>query len=277
MFTYSEILKITNLERFLGRGGSCKVYYGCVDNETEVAVKLFLEPSSPQAFQQFQAEAHTSILTWEGRLQVAIDAAQGLEYLHHDCMPPIIHRDVKSTNILLNKNFKAKISDFGVSRNFTANDGTHIKTGLAGTHGYHAPEYTEKKSYLFNEKTDVYSFGIVLLEVITGRPVFSKTTEAIHIKKWVDSKLPKEHIDSIVDPMLPQEGIESIVDPRLDETFNVNSVRKAVKMAIECVSTDPNKRPTMSKSVESGNSIEIVSKSLIAVQNHHSVGQNNGN
>lgn len=76
--------------------------------------------------------------------------------------------------------------------------------------------YTKKKSYLFNEKADIYSFGIVLLEVITGQPVFSKTTEAIHIKKWVDSMLPK------------------VVDPRLDETFNINSVRKDVKIAIEC-------------------------------------------
>ncbi|BFG24358.1 hypothetical protein CerSpe_106320 [Prunus speciosa] len=75
-----------------------------------------------------------NVLTWEGRLQIAIDAAQGLQYLHHSCTPPIIHGDVKSANILLNETFQAKISDYGISRNFSADN------GVAGTPGYLAPE-----------------------------------------------------------------------------------------------------------------------------------------
>ncbi|KAI5340240.1 hypothetical protein L3X38_019514 [Prunus dulcis] len=79
----------------------------------------------------------SNILTWKDRLQIAIDAAQGLEYLHYGCKPPMIHRDVKLTNILLNENFQAKLSDFGLSRTFPSNDDTHILTVVAGTPGYH--------------------------------------------------------------------------------------------------------------------------------------------
>ncbi|BBG99951.1 Leucine-rich repeat protein kinase family protein, partial [Prunus dulcis] len=79
----------------------------------------------------------SNILTWKDRLQIAIDAAQGLEYLHYGCKQPMIHRDVKLTNILLNENFQAKLSDFGLSRTFPSNDDTHILTVVAGTPGYH--------------------------------------------------------------------------------------------------------------------------------------------
>ncbi|CAL9009895.1 unnamed protein product, partial [Prunus brigantina] len=147
------------------------------------------------------AGSSSNVLTWEGRLQIAIEAAQGVEYMHHGCTPPMIHRDVKSSNILLNENFQAKISDFGLSRNFTEEDGTHIFTGVAGTPGYLAPD-----------------FGVVLLEIITGRPVYSNTHgERIHISNWVSF-------------MLSNGDISGIVDRRLEGSFNVNSVWKAVEI-----------------------------------------------
>ncbi|CAB4272467.1 unnamed protein product [Prunus armeniaca] len=180
------------------------------------------------------SDSRSSILTWEDRLRIATDAAQGLEYLHCGCKPPIMHRDVKSTNILLNENFQAKISDFGLSRNFPTNDGTHASSILAGTPGYLDPEFY--LSNRLNEKSDVYSFGVVLLEIITSRPVLMRTHERIHISQWVGL-------------MLANGDINSIVDPRLEGNFNTNSVWKAVEIAMACVSVNAIKRPSMSQVV----------------------------
>ncbi|XP_024178547.1 probable LRR receptor-like serine/threonine-protein kinase At1g51880 isoform X1 [Rosa chinensis] len=276
-FAHSEIVKMTNnFQRILGKGGFGTVYHGHKDN-TQVAIKM-LSPSSVQGFQQFHAEvdllirvhhknltslvgycndetnlglvyefmangnlqeqlsdSSSRILSWEHRLRIAVDAAQGLEYLHYGIKPPIIHRDVKSANILLDDNFEAKVSDFGLSRNFPADAGTHISTAVAGTTGYLDPEYY--LSNRLNEKSDVYSFGIVLLEIITGRPaVLSTTDERIHISQWVGF-------------MLVSGDISSIVDPRLDGNFTVNSVWKAVEIAMACASPNAIKRPTMSQVV----------------------------
>ncbi|XP_062155808.1 LRR receptor-like serine/threonine-protein kinase IOS1 [Alnus glutinosa] len=175
-----------------------------------------------------------NILSWEDRLRIATDAAQGLEYLHHGCKPPIIHRDVKCTNILLNENFHAKLADFGLSKIFPTDGGTHVSTVVAGTPGYLDPEY-----YISNwltEKSDVYSFGVVLLEMITGRPAIERSPERTHISQWVSF-------------MLAEGDIKNIVDPRLRENFNINSAWKAVEIAMACVSPTSAKRPTMSEAV----------------------------
>ncbi|KAM5579233.1 hypothetical protein ABKV19_009160 [Rosa sericea] len=185
--------------------------------------------------QEHLSDSSSNILTWKERLRIAIDAAQGLEYLHYGCKPPIIHRDIKSTNILLNENLQAKLSDFGLSKIFPTNDGTHgshVSTLVAGTPGYLDPEYY--LSSRLNEKSDVYSFGIVLLEIITSRPVLSKLQERIHISQWVGF-------------MLEKGDIFSIVDSRLKENFHANSVWKAVEIAMACVSPNVIDRPIMSE------------------------------
>lgn len=105
-------------------------------------------------------------LDWETRLKIAVGAAQGLAYLHHDCNPRIIHRDVKSSNILLDENFEAHISDFGIAKSLPSAK-THASTYVLGTIGYIDPEYA--RTSRLNEKSDVYSFGIVLLELLTGK------------------------------------------------------------------------------------------------------------
>ncbi|XP_061356610.1 probable LRR receptor-like serine/threonine-protein kinase At1g05700 [Gastrolobium bilobum] len=172
-------------------------------------------------------------LTWEDRLRIAVDAAQGLEYLHNGCTPPIIHRDVKSTNILLNENFQAKLADFGLSKSFPTDGGTHLSTVVAGTPGYLDPEYGI--SNRLTEKSDVYSFGVVLLEIITSEPAIinMNENEKTHISLWVSS-------------MVSKGDIKHIVDSRLQEDFDTSSAWKAVETGIACVSTNPAKRPNMS-------------------------------
>ncbi|XP_062087600.1 putative leucine-rich repeat receptor-like protein kinase At2g19210 [Humulus lupulus] len=278
-FTYSEIQRITNnFERIIGEGGFGKVYYGNLKGN-EVAVKM-LSPSSLQGHQQFHAELKLllrvhhrnlttlvgycnekdhigllyeymamgnlrslllgrspSILSWEDRLRIAIDTAQGLEYLHNGCKPPIIHRDVKSTNILLNEKFQAKLGDFGVSKIFSyegdkqgVSGAFGVSTNVVGTPGYLDPEYYA--SNWLNEKSDVFSFGVVLLELITARPVLTKTRENAHICQWVGSKLVNG-------------DIENIIDPKLEGFFCINTVWKAIEIAMACVSKTSTNRPTM--------------------------------
>lgn len=103
----------------------------------------------------------------------------GLEYLHSGCIPPMIHRDVKTTNILLDEQFKAKLANFGLSRSFPVGGESHVSTKVAGTPGYLDPEYY--RTSRLTEKSDVYSFGIVLLEMITNEPVIDQARAKTHI------------------------------------------------------------------------------------------------
>ncbi|GKA01417.1 leucine-rich repeat transmembrane protein kinase protein, partial [Tanacetum coccineum] len=156
----------------------------------------------------------SNVLSWERRLQIGCDAAEGLVYMHDGCRPPIVHRDVKPTNILLNEGFQAKLADFGMSRAFTTEDATYESTRIVGTLGYLDPEY-----HLLNRltmKSDVYSFGIVLLELITSRRAVS---ENINIINWVKSTLAEGHV-------------EHIIDPKLQGNFNRDTAWKVVELAI---------------------------------------------
>ncbi|KAM6583345.1 hypothetical protein CsatB_010347 [Cannabis sativa] len=171
-------------------------------------------------------------LSWETRLRIAVDAAQGLEYLHHGCKPPIVHRDVKTANILLGENLDAKIADFGLSKVFTTdNNDTQAETAVMGTAGYLDPEYY--RSQKLTEKSDVYSFGVVLLELITGQPAIIRSDETIHIIHWVNYKLE-------------EDDITSVVDQRLQDNFDVNSLRKVLEVAMACTACHSEDRATMS-------------------------------
>ncbi|KAL5576875.1 hypothetical protein UlMin_018574 [Ulmus minor] len=244
-----------NFEKIFGKGGFGTVYYGHIDDTKQIKILLrvhhgnltslvgycneennsalvyeYMENGNLQSY--LSDELSSKILKWEDRLRIAIDAAQGLEYLHYGCKPPIIHRDVKCTNILLNEKNQAKLSDFGLSKIFPTDSGTHVSTVVAGTFGYLDPE-----THRLNEKSDVYSYGVVLLEIITGRPVILKTNDNIHIGQWV--KL-----------MLEKGEIKSIIDPRLQENFNMNSAWKALEIAMNCISPSSSERPTMNQVVE---------------------------
>ncbi|CAL9218595.1 unnamed protein product [Arabidopsis halleri] len=171
-----------------------------------------------------------NVLTWENRMEIAVEAAQGLEYLHNGCTPPMVHRDVKTTNILLNDRCGAKLADFGLSRSFPIDGECHVSTVVAGTPGYLDPEYY--RTNWLSEKSDVYSFGVVLLEIVTNQPVIDKTRERPHINEWVGFKLTKG-------------DIKSIVDPKLMGDYDTNGAWKIVELALACVNPSSNRRPTM--------------------------------
>ncbi|KAG1346648.1 putative LRR receptor-like serine/threonine-protein kinase [Cocos nucifera] len=173
--------------------------------------------------------SNIGVLSWRKRLQIALESAQGLEYLHTGCRPTIIHRDVKSSNILLNHNLEAKIADFGLSKAFQSDVLSHIST-VAGTPGYLDPEYYQ--TYQINEKSDVYGFGVVLLELITGQPPLLPTPGEGHIVQRVRAKVARGNIDDIV-------------DARLQGEYDVNSVWKAVNIALMCTALSSVQRATM--------------------------------
>ncbi|KAF8080476.1 hypothetical protein N665_0940s0012 [Sinapis alba] len=171
-----------------------------------------------------------NVLTWENRMQIAVEAAQGLEYLHNGCRPPMVHRDVKTTNILLTERYGAKLADFGLSRSFPIDGECHVSTVVAGTPGYLDPEYY--RTNWLSEKSDVYSFGVVLLEIVTNQPVIDKTRERPHINEWVGF-------------MLTKGDIRSIIDPKLMGDYDTNGAWKIVELAMACVNPSSNQRPTM--------------------------------
>lgn len=126
-------------------------------------------------------------LDWNTRMKIAVGAARGLEYLHCTANPPVIYRDLKSANILLDNEFNPKLSDFGLAKLGPVGDKTHVSTRVMGTYGYCAPEYA--MSGKLTLKSDIYSFGVVLLELITGRKAidFNKVREEQSLISWVRS------------------------------------------------------------------------------------------
>ncbi|KAJ4749617.1 Leucine-rich repeat protein kinase family protein [Rhynchospora pubera] len=178
-------------------------------------------------------------LTWRKRIQIALDSAKGLEYLHKGCSPPLIHQDVKPNNILLNVKLEAKIADFGVSKAFRNNDDTHVSVSApVGTRGYIDPEYF--LTLRLTEKSDVYSFGVVLLQIITGQPAIIQGTgpdsEYMNVTEWVRQRLARGNI-------------ESVVDTRMQGDYDINSIWKAADVALKCTTENGAHRPTMTEVV----------------------------
>lgn len=174
-------------------------------------------------------------LDWDSRLNIIMGAAKGLAYLHHDCSPRIIHRDIKSSNILLDGKLDARVSDFGLAK-LLEDEESHITTIVAGTFGYLAPEYMQ--SGRATEKTDVYSFGVLTLEVLSGkRPTDASFIEkGLNVVGWLNFLITENRPREIVDPLC--DGVQ------------VESLDALLTMAIQCVSSNPEDRPTMHRVVQ---------------------------
>ncbi|KAH1120586.1 hypothetical protein J1N35_003746 [Gossypium stocksii] len=176
---------------------------------------------------------HKGYLTWDARIKILLGTAKALAYLHEAIEPKVVHRDIKSSNILIDENFDAKISDFGLAK--LLGDGkSHIATRVMGTFGYVAPEYAN--SGLLNEKSDVYSFGVVLLEAITGRyPVdYGRPQPEVNMVEWLKM-------------MVQLRRFEEVVDPNIETRPQTSALKRALLAALRCVDTDADKRPKMSQ------------------------------
>ncbi|KAF2324054.1 hypothetical protein GH714_006395 [Hevea brasiliensis] len=174
-------------------------------------------------------------LTWEARMKVLVGTAKALAYLHEAIEPKVVHRDIKSSNILIDDDFNAKVSDFGLAKLLGAGK-SHVTTRVMGTFGYVAPEYAN--TGLLNEKSDVYSFGVLLLEAITGRdPVdYGRPAHEVNLVDWLKM-------------MVGSRRSEEVVDPNIEVKPSTRALKRALLTALRCVDPDYEKRPKMGQVV----------------------------
>ncbi|GMI81331.1 PBS1-LIKE 14, RPM1-induced protein kinase [Hibiscus trionum] len=206
----------------------------CCEEEHRLLVYEYMPRGSleNQLFRRYSVS-----LPWATRMQIALGAAKGLGYLH-DAEKPVIYRDFKASNILLDSDYNAKLSDFGLAKDGPEGDDTHVSTRVMGTHGYAAPEYIMTGH--LTAMSDVYSFGVVLLELLTGRRSVDK------------SRSPREqNLVEWARPMLNDpRKLGRIMDPRLEGQYSETGARKAAALAYQCLSHRPKQRPKMSDVVK---------------------------
>ncbi|XP_071700549.1 uncharacterized protein [Rutidosis leptorrhynchoides] len=279
-FKVDDVIACLLDENVIGKGGAGIVYRGSMPNGVDVAIKRLLgrDHGFKAEIQTLGRIKHRNIvrllgyvsnrennlllyeymphgslgeilhgpkgahLEWEMRYKIAVEAAKGLCYLHHDCSPSIMHRDVKANNILLDSDYEAHVADFGLAKSMKDDGGSEFMSSVAGTHGYMAPEnaYTTK----LDKKIDVYSFGVVLLELISGKKPVGEFGNGVDIVRWVRetaAEIPKSSDANAV--------VLSVLDPRLIG-YNLSSVVHVFKIAMMCVEEESTDRPTMREVVQ---------------------------
>lgn len=271
-FSYEELKRATSQfssENLIGEGGCSSVYKGRLPCGQPVAVKI--SKSYKEAWNNFSQEINITtllnhkyiapligicvedshlisvydfvpkgsleenlhgdrVLPWEVRFKVAVVVAEALNYLHDECSPPVIHRDIKSSNILLSDDFQPQLSDFGLAIMGPTDSTEILDSDVVGTFGYISPEYFMHGRV--SDKIDIYSFGVVLLELLSGRrPINSKTlTEEASLVKWAK-------------PILESGDLEALVDPNLDGKFDSVQMHRVVLAATSCINESAELRP----------------------------------
>ncbi|KAF7803119.1 calcium/calmodulin-regulated receptor-like kinase 2 [Senna tora] len=279
-YSYKDIQKATqNFTTILGEGSFGTVYEARMPTGEVVAVKV-LASNSRQGEKEFQTEvlllgrlhhrnlvnllgysvdkgqrilvyefmsngslanllySEEKFLSWKERLQIVIDISHGIEYLHEGAVPPVIHRDLKSANILLDQSMRAKVADFGLSKEEVF-DGRN--SGLKGTYGYMDPEYISTNK--FTMKSDIYSFGIIIFELITAIHPHQNLMEYINLAS------------------MDHDGVDEILDKQLVGKCSLVEVRQLAKIAHKCLHKSPRKRP----------SIGEVSQGILRIKERHLV------
>ncbi|XP_074359325.1 cold-responsive protein kinase 1-like [Apium graveolens] len=223
----TELVTISDIEH----ENLVEIYGCCVEGVHRILVYGYLENNS--LAQTLLGDGHCTIeFSWKRRTEICIGIARGLAYLHEDIQPRIVHRDIKASNILLDKNLTAKISDFGIAKLLPAHL-SHITTQVAGTLGYLAPEYATRGR--LTRKADVYSLGILILEIVCGR-------------RNRDSRLPSKQkfLLEMAWELYQERDITGLVDASLNGNFSVNEASRYIKIAFLCTQDDPKSRPSMS-------------------------------
>ncbi|RDY04475.1 putative serine/threonine-protein kinase PIX7, partial [Mucuna pruriens] len=178
-------------------------------------------------------------LPWPIRMKIAIGAAKGLAFLHEEASRPVIFGDFKTSKILLDMNYNAKLSNFGLPKDAPVGDASHVTTQVMETQGYAAPEYV-MTGHLTSNKSDVYSFGVVLLEILTGRRAVEKRMprEEQNLVEWLRHLL-----------IMSKANFNYLMDPRLEGQYSVKGAEVAMRLATDCLRYDPKARPLMSEVV----------------------------
>ncbi|KAL4576478.1 hypothetical protein LXL04_012572 [Taraxacum kok-saghyz] len=220
------------------------VGYCAEDDERGIQRLLVYEYMPNRSVQDHLSNRFQKPLPWSTRLKIAQDAARGLAYLHEGMEFQIIFRDFKSSNILLDENWNAKLSDFGLARLGPSDGTSHVSTAVVGTVGYAAPEYVQTGRLTY--KSDVWSYGIFLYELITGRRPLdrNKPKNEQKLLEWVRPHLSHD-----------LRKFEKILDPRLGGNYSVKSAQKLAAVANKCLLRQPRMRPKMSKVLEVLNTI----------------------
>lgn len=204
----------------------------CLETEVPVLVYEFIHNGT--LFDYLHEQNEELPFTWDMRLRIATEIAGAISYLHSSAALPIYHRDIKTSNILLDEKYRAKVADFGCSRSISV-DHTHVTTKVQGTFGYFDPEYF--RSNQFTDKSDVYSFGVVLVELLTGKkPVFSTETEqGKSLASYFISSIEENNLFNILDPQVKLGKEEEIVI--------------MANLAIRCLNLHGKQRPNMKQVV----------------------------
>ncbi|XP_010497671.1 PREDICTED: wall-associated receptor kinase-like 3 [Camelina sativa] len=199
--------------------------------ETEVPILVYEYIPNGDLYKRLHDESDDYTMTWEVRLRIAIETAGALTYMHSATSFPIFHRDIKTTNILLDEKYRAKVSDFGTSRSITI-DQTHLTTLVAGTFGYMDPEYFMSSQY--THKSDVYSFGVVLVELITGEKPMSR------VRSEEGRGLATDFLEA-----MKENRVVDIIDIRIKDEGKQAQVMAVAELARKCLNRKGKKRPNM--------------------------------
>ncbi|KAG7549227.1 Protein kinase-like domain superfamily [Arabidopsis thaliana x Arabidopsis arenosa] len=215
----------------------------CLEEEHRLLVYEFM-PRGSLENHLFRRGTFYQPLSWNTRVRMALGAARGLAFLHN-AQPQVIYRDFKASNILLDSNYNAKLSDFGLARDGPMGDNSHVSTRIMGTQGYAAPEYLATGH--LSAKSDVYSFGVVLLELLSGRRAIDKN-QPVGEHNLVDWARPY---------LTNKRRLLRVMDPRLQGQYSLTRALKIAVLALDCISIDTKSRPTMNEIVKTLEELHI--------------------